>query len=198
MSDFVNEYRSALSAFRILTGEVDKAALAATLRTGLVSLADAASKMTIREVATATGESRSKVERDARAGRVLAQFPKADPKAVKMATDILTAGEVDKCLTASNPVAALTAARKAKAGEKADKRKARPADAPDTGEGEEGEEQTPAPAGRKAPAQVTTIAEVTAWLKGKYPTRADLADLEALALVVAEKLTYAKNNRAAA
>ena len=136
MNDYANTYAQALKAFDMLTGKLDKEALKAQLREGLVAVAAAAdSGLSVRQIETATGVSKSKVARDITAGRILASFPKASPVAIKEACDVLTATEVAKALKSEKPLAALALAKADKLGERQGKSDTTP-DVPDTDESE--------------------------------------------------------------
>ena len=141
MIDYVSTYANALKAFDLLTGKLDKDALKGQLRDGLVAVAAASdSGLSVRQIETATGVSKSKVARDVTAGRILAQFPKASPVAIKEACDVLTATEVAKCLKSDKPLAALALAKADKLADKSDK--------VDTTPDKEDTEDTEAPAAK--------------------------------------------------
>jgi hypothetical protein len=137
MNDYANTYAQALKAFDMLTGKLDKDALKAQLREGLVAVAAAAdSGLSVRQIETATGVSKSKVARDITAGRILASFPKASPVAIKESCDVLTATEVAKAMKSEKPLAALALAKADKLGERQGKSDTTP-DVPDADESEE-------------------------------------------------------------
>ena len=152
MNDYVKTYASALKAYDMLTGKIDKDELRKSLREGLVALAAASdSGLSVRVIETATGISKSKVERDIRAGKILANHPKASPVVVKGCTDVLTATQVDKAMSSDKPIAALSKAKADKlAGQKTAPKT--PDVDPDAGEGEGEAPEAPAAPAAKSPA----------------------------------------------
>jgi hypothetical protein len=194
MNDYVNTYTSALKAFDMLTGKLDKEALKAQLRDGLVAVAAASdSGLSIRTIEAATGISKSKVERDIRAGKILASFPKASPVAIKEACDVLTATEVAKALKSDKPLAALAQAKSDKVGERQGKSD-KPDTTPDTGEGD-----APAPAA-KSPAtpdeQMTAALAILAPLAksgGKVSDKLILAASQVLKHIATNSAPAAKS-----
>lgn len=187
MSNYVNEYRAALSAFDALTGE--KTALTEQVRIGLVAVYAAKDSRSIREIADETGVSSSKVGRDVVAGEVLAANDKLDAVLVKKVSDKATAAKVRSLAKADKPGKAFADHDKElNAGRRdAAKRPARP-------KGADTEKASP-----KAPKAVkaTSLADIAAFISNRSWTKGDVKALEAVLDATIDALATAQSNQVA-
>jgi hypothetical protein len=185
MSNYVNEYRAALSAFDALTGE--KTALTDQVRIGLVAIYGASDSRSIRELAKETGVSSTKVGRDVIAGEVLAANDTIDAVLVKKVCNVATAAQVRTLAKSEKAGKAFADFLKKINADKVDaaKRPARP-------KGADKKKEDP-----KAPKTTKTasLADIAAYIMGKSWTKADAKALRAVADAALLKAEEAQSNQ---
>ena len=183
----IAEYVEGRNAFARLTGQIDKAAEKATLVSGYKALNSLASEgMSIRDIMAATGLSKGKVERDVRAAKVIATFPKVDPVTAIKACNIGTAAQIAKA-TKDAKAAGKALGELVKA-DNAKKRAARPKDDPQGKGGKGGKGQT---------ARVVTWETLPQAIAGLPNTREHLEAAQAAIDAITAKMVEMRNNRAA-
>jgi hypothetical protein len=187
MSNYINEYRAALSAFDALTGE--KTALTDQVRIGLVALYGASDNRSVRELAKETGVSSTKVGRDVIAGEVLAANDQIDAVLVKKVCNVATAAQVRTLAKSEKAGKAFADFLKKVNAEKVEtaKRPARP-------KGGDKKKETPtAPKTTKT----ASLADIAAYIMGKSWTKADAKALRAVSDAALLKAEEAQSNQVA-
>ena len=181
----IAEYVQGRAAFDVLTGQIDKAAQKATLISGYKALHSLATEgMSIRDIMAAAGLSKGKVERDVRAAKVIATFPKVDPVTVVKACNVATAAQIAKATKdakgAGKALGELVKADNAK------KRAARPNGDPKAPKG-----------GKGQTARVVTWETLPQAIAGLPNTRENLEAAQAAIDAITAKMVEMRNNRAA-
>lgn len=91
----VAEFMAGRTAGQDLTGQMDKDAKKAELVKGYRALHSlTVDEWSLRDISAATGLSKTKVERDVRAARIIATLPKVDPVTAVKACNIATAAQI--------------------------------------------------------------------------------------------------------
>ena len=186
MTTQLETYLAGRDAFRVLSGDIDKDALKRSLLDGyaaVVMLAD--NGKSLSDIAAMHRDlSKSKVERDVRAGRTIATLPKVDPVLIVKACNAKegTAKAINAAIAADKPAAALRAIVD---GSNKTRREARP-EGNDKGEKAEKEEKAP-----KTPGRATTYKEVRAWIARQSWTAEEWADLATYAAHQAQEMRKA-------
>lgn len=187
MSNYVNEYRAALSAFDALTGE--KTSLTEQVRIGLVAIYGASSSRSLREIAKETSVSLAKVGRDVIAGEVLAANDQIDAVLVKKVCNVAKASEVRALAKSEKPGKVFADFLKMVNADKQEtaKRPARP---------KGGDKKPEAPKAPKA-VKATSLADIAAFISNRSWTKADVKALEAVLDATIDALATAQSNQVA-
>lgn len=184
MATQLETYLAGRDAFRVLSGDIDKDALKRSLLDGyaaVVMLAD--NGKSLADIAAMHRDlSKSKVERDVRAGRTIAALPKVDPVLIVKACNVGKAAQISAAIAAEKPAAAL---REIVDGNNKERRGARPEG---NEKGEKGEKGEKAP---KTPGRTTTYKEVRAWIARQSWTADEWADLATYATHQAQEMRKA-------
>ena len=183
----VAEFMAGRVAGEDLTGQMNKEAKKAQLVKGYQALHSlTVDKWTLRDLAAATGLSKSKLERDVRAAKIIATLPKVDPVTAVKACNIAGAAAITKATkdakSAGKALGELVKADNAK------KREARPKDDPQAKGGKGGKGQT---------ARVVTWETLPQAIAGLPNTREHLEAAQAAIDAINAKMVEMKNNRAA-
>lgn len=193
----VSLYLTGRQAFAILTGEIDKDAQKTALVDGYKALASLADDMSIRDIVSASGLSKGKVERDVRAARLIVDLPKVDAVLIVKAcnADGATAAALAKATADKAKARAGLKAILDKANEKArEGRKARNAGGTTDSNDPKGPK---APKGPQSPAKVVTLESLPEWIASRTLTARDVPLLDAIIAACETAKATARNNRAA-
>jgi hypothetical protein len=188
MSNYVNEYRAALSAFDALTGE--KTALTDQVRIGLVAIYGASDNRSIRELAKETGVSSTKVGRDVIAGEVLAANDTIDAVLVKKVCNVATAAQVRTLAKSEKAGKAFADFLKKANADKVDAAGKRPARPKGAGK-EKGEAKAP------KTVKAVSLADIAGFIAGRSWTKGDVKALEAVLDATMHAIELAQSNQVA-
>lgn len=191
MATQLETYLAGRDAFRVLSGDIDKDALKKALIDGyaaVVMLAD--NGKSLAEIAGMHRDlSKSKVERDVRAGRTIAALPKVDPVLIVKACNVGTAAQVKDAIASEKPAAALRDIVEGSNGERR-KRAAR-------GAADQSEKTEKGPKTEKQPKRVVTLDTLPQWIESQTLSASAIPALDAIIAACEAAKVKARNNRAA-